>query len=68
MRQTKPLSRMAGMAPLGIKHHWKRTYLGVVDSEGGLYLDGAGLAKIGYLVLHDGSWDGALRRSAPSGT
>jgi len=28
-------------APLGIKHHWKRTYLGVVDTEGGLYLTGA---------------------------
>jgi Beta-lactamase len=45
-------------APLGIKHHWKRTYLGVVDTEGGLYLDGADLAKIGYLFLHDGMWDG----------
>jgi hypothetical protein len=44
-------------APLGIKHHWKRTYLGVVDTEGGLYLDGADLAKIGYLYLHDGMWD-----------
>ncbi len=45
-------------APLGIKHHWKRTYLGVVDTEGGLYLTGADLAKIGYLYLHDGMWDG----------
>ncbi|HLN48004.1 MAG TPA: serine hydrolase [Steroidobacteraceae bacterium] len=45
-------------APLGIKHHWKRTYLGVVDTEGGLYLDGADLAKIGYLYLHHGMWDG----------
>ena len=45
-------------APLGIKHHWKRTYLGVVDTEGGLYLSGADLAKIGYLYLHDGMWDG----------
>jgi CubicO group peptidase (beta-lactamase class C family) len=45
-------------APLGIKHHWKRTYLGVVDTEGGLYLDGADMAKIGYLFLHDGMWDG----------
>src|ERR1022692_4075648 len=44
-------------APLGIKHHWKRTYLGVVDTEGGLYLDGADLAEIGYLYLHDGMWD-----------
>ena len=45
-------------APLGIKHHWKRTYLGVVDTEGGLYLTGSDLAKIGYLYLHDGKWDG----------
>jgi CubicO group peptidase (beta-lactamase class C family) len=45
-------------APLGIKHHWKRTYLGVVDTEGGLYLNGEDLAKIGYLYLHDGLWEG----------
>jgi CubicO group peptidase (beta-lactamase class C family) len=44
--------------PLGIQHHWKRSYLGVVDTEGGLYLSGAGLAKIGYLYLHDGNWNG----------
>jgi CubicO group peptidase (beta-lactamase class C family) len=44
--------------PLGIKHHWKRTYMGVVDTEGGLYLNGDDLAKIGYLYLHDGAWDG----------
>lgn len=43
--------------PLGIKHHWKRTYLGVVDTEGGLYLSGEDLAKIGYLYLHDGNWN-----------
>ena len=45
-------------APLGIQHHWKRTYMGVVDTEGGLYLNGDDLAKIGYLYLHDGVWDG----------
>ena len=45
-------------APLGIKHHWKRSYLGVVDTEGGLFLGGADLAKIGYLYLHEGMWDG----------
>ena len=45
-------------APLGIKHHWKRTYQGVVDTEGGLYLRGEDLAKIGYLYLHDGDWNG----------
>jgi len=45
-------------APLGIKHHWKRTYLGVVDTEGGLYLTGTDLAKIGYLYMHHGMWNG----------
>jgi len=45
-------------APLGIKHHWKRNYLGVVDTEGGLYLNGEDLAKIGYLYLHNGNWNG----------
>jgi CubicO group peptidase (beta-lactamase class C family) len=44
--------------PLGIRHHWKRTYLGVADTEGGLYLTGADLAKIGYLYLHGGMWGG----------
>jgi CubicO group peptidase (beta-lactamase class C family) len=45
-------------APLGIKHQWKRTYMEVIDTEGGLYLNGSDLAKIGYLYLHDGVWDG----------
>lgn len=45
-------------APRGIKHHWKRSYFGVVDTEGGLFLNGADLAKIGHLYLHDGLWDG----------
>jgi len=50
--------------PLGIDHFWKRTYLGVVDTEGGLYLRGEDLAKIGYLYLHDGNWNGAQLVSA----
>ncbi len=45
-------------APLGIRHEWKRTYMGMVDTEGGLYLNGSDLAKIGYLYLRDGMWDG----------
>jgi CubicO group peptidase (beta-lactamase class C family) len=44
--------------PLGIEHYWKRTPMGVVDTEGGLFLSGTDLAKIGYLYLHDGMWDG----------
>jgi CubicO group peptidase (beta-lactamase class C family) len=45
-------------APLGIKHYWQRTYLGVVDTEGGLFLSSGDLAKIGYLYLHGGMWEG----------
>ncbi len=44
--------------PLGIEHYWKRSPLGVVDTEGGLFLSGSGLAKLGYLYLHDGVWEG----------
>ncbi|HXM60254.1 MAG TPA: serine hydrolase [Terriglobales bacterium] len=45
-------------APLGMRHEWKRSYLGLLDTEGGLYLNGGDLAKIGFLYLHDGMWDG----------
>jgi len=44
--------------PLGMDHFWKRTPLGLPDTEGGLYLRGTDLAKIGYLYLHEGIWDG----------
>ena len=45
-------------APLGIEYFWKRTPLGVVDTEGGLFLNNAALAKIGYLYLNEGQWAG----------
>jgi CubicO group peptidase (beta-lactamase class C family) len=44
--------------PLGIEYFWKRTPLGVVDTEGGLFLKNADLAKIGYIYLHGGVWEG----------
>ena len=45
--------------PLGIdKHFWKRTPLGLVDTEGGLYLRATDLARIWYLFLHNGNWQG----------
>ena len=44
--------------PLGMDHYWKRSPLGVVDTEGGLFLRTTDLAKMGYLYLHDGIWDG----------
>ena len=52
-------------APLGIEFFWKRTPKGLADTEGGLYLSPRDLAKIGYLYLHDGVWDG--RRIVPEG-
>ena len=46
-------------APLGIREfHWKKSPTGYPDAEGGLYLSATDLAKIGYLYLHDGVWDG----------
>jgi CubicO group peptidase (beta-lactamase class C family) len=44
--------------PLGIKHYWKRDYAGTVDTEGGLYLDDEDLAKLGFLYLNKGLWEG----------
>ena len=52
-------------APLGIDFYWKRTPKGLADTEGGLYLTPRDLAKIGYLYLKDGVWDG--KRILPEG-
>lgn len=45
--------------PLGItRWHWKRTPSGPADTEGGLYLEASDLARIWYLFLNDGMWNG----------
>jgi CubicO group peptidase (beta-lactamase class C family) len=45
--------------PLGIEeYYWKRTPTGLADTEGGLYLKATDLAKICYLYLRDGNWNG----------
>lgn len=45
--------------PLGIDHfYWKRSPSGLIDTEGGLYLQPHDLAKIGYLFLNNGRWAG----------
>ncbi len=52
--------------PLGVERlHWKRTPTGLPDTEGGLYLVPRDLAKLGLLLLRDGTWDG--RRILPEG-
>lgn len=52
--------------PLGIdEYHWKTTEAGLPDALGGLYLEAEDLAKIGYLYLRDGVWDG--NRILPEG-
>ena len=44
--------------PLGFqRHYWKHTPLGLVDTQGGLYLRPHDLAKIGDIYLHDGMWN-----------
>lgn len=46
-------------APLGIERwFWKRTPMGIVDTEGGLYLEARDLARIWYLFLRNGAWNG----------
>ena len=46
-------------SPLGIyQFFWKRTPTGLVDTEGGLYLAATDLAKIYFLFLKDGNWNG----------
>jgi CubicO group peptidase (beta-lactamase class C family) len=46
-------------APLGIERwFWKRSPTGLADTEGGLYLEARDLAKIWYLFLRNGAWDG----------
>jgi CubicO group peptidase (beta-lactamase class C family) len=52
--------------PLGIKsYHWKLTPTAHPDTEGGLFLAPADLAKIGRLYLNDGVWKG--KRLLPTG-
>jgi len=46
-------------APLGIERFfWKRSPSGPIDTEGGLYLHPHDLAKIAYLFLKKGVWQG----------
>lgn len=45
--------------PIGIdEHYWKITPDGEADTEGGLYLSAHDLARIGYLMLRGGRWNG----------
>jgi CubicO group peptidase (beta-lactamase class C family) len=45
--------------PIGItRWYWKRTPAGIVDTEGGLYLEATDLARIWYLFLRGGNWNG----------
>jgi CubicO group peptidase (beta-lactamase class C family) len=53
-------------APLGIRPgQWDTTPLGVEQGANGLHLSARDLARLGYLYLNDGWWDG--RRILPAG-
>lgn len=46
-------------APIGISEfYWKETPDGETDTEGGLYLATEDLARLGYLFLRGGEWNG----------
>jgi CubicO group peptidase (beta-lactamase class C family) len=46
-------------APLGIRQfYWKRSPSGLIDVEGGLYLRPRDVAKLWYLFLKNGVWEG----------
>lgn len=54
--------------PIGTgEYYWEITPDGEVDSEGGLYLSTHDLARIGYLMLRGGEWDGrqTVSRASP---
>lgn len=44
--------------PMGMHYNWKHTPTGLPDTEGGLYLSAADLAKLGQLFLKGGAWHG----------
>ena len=45
--------------PLGIRDYfWKRTPMGLVDTQEGLYVSSRDIAKIAYLFLKGGNWEG----------
>jgi len=64
-KQADDYAKQHLFGPLGIDFYWKRTPRGLADTEGGLYLAPRDLAKIGYLYLKDGVWDG--KRILPEG-
>ena len=65
-KQADEYAREHLFGPLGITDtYWKKTPTGINDTEGGLYLTARDLAKLGYLYLHDGMWDGT--RLLPEG-
>ena len=46
-------------SPIGIEEfYWKTSPDGEADTEGGLYLSAHDMARIGYLFLRDGLWNG----------
>jgi len=45
--------------PLGIQDYfWKRTPMGLVDTQEGLFVSSRNIAKIAYLFLKGGNWEG----------
>ena len=64
-RDIEEYTRTNLFSPLGIdRYFWKRSPTGLIDTEGGLYLETHDLAKLAYLYLKNGAWNG--RQVVPS--
>lgn len=69
LRSGTPTAEFAAsrlFAPIGIRPgQWETTPLGLEQGANGLYLRARDLARLGYLYLNDGWWDG--KRILPAG-
>lgn len=62
---TLDLAEKALFEPLGIVHHtWERDSQGIANGGWGLQMTPREMAKLGYLYLHEGMWDGQRLVSA----
>jgi CubicO group peptidase (beta-lactamase class C family) len=58
-RDIEEYARQHLFTPIGItRYFWKRSPTGLADTEGGLFLNAHDLARVGYLFMKNGVWNG----------